>query len=238
MMSSLKYLAGILASSLTLSVFAAPVTIDLRAGQTDDTYLNSRSYTVSGINLTVTGWSNNNTSVVKDKVGKWSGGLGVEREGVPGHALDSQNGDYDMLLLSFSSAVTLNSIDLGWIYDNDNQRSDVSILAGTNALVAGTSWASLLTAPNGWQSAGNYNNVGLSQKTVNGSAISAMYWLIGAYNPNIAIDVNIANNDNKYEAFKLEKVSVTQTVKVPEPSAVLLFGLGLLGLVVARRRTR
>jgi hypothetical protein len=233
-MSYLKCIAVILASSFAAPGFAAPTTFNLLTGQVDDSYLMSRNYSVGGIGLTVTGWSNNGTAVVQDKVGKWSGGLGVEdsNSGVPGHSVDSQNNDFDMLLLSFSDAVTLNSIDLGWIYQEDSRRSDVSIMAGTSALAAGASWATLLTAPNGWQTAGNYNNAGSSEKTVNLGTISSKYWLIGAYNP--ILGAAISNNDTYYEAFKLEGVKVTKAV--PESSTLFLFGLGLLGLVAARRR--
>jgi hypothetical protein len=233
-MSYLKYIAAILASSFAASVFAVPTTFNLLTGQVDGSYLMSRNYSVGGIGLTVTGWSNNGAAVVQDTVGKWGGGLGVENATTPDHSIDSQGGDFDMLLLSFSTAVTLNSIDLGWIYQDDSRRSDVSIMAGTSALTAGASWASLLTVPNGWQTAGNYNNVGYNETAVNGSAISSKYWLIGAYNP--ILGAAIANNDTYYEAFKLEGVKVTKAV--PESSALLLFGLGLLGLAAVRRRVR
>ena len=226
-------------------MFAAPINFDLRAGQTEGSYVYTRNYSMGGLGLSVTGWSNvsrYDDDVIQTYVGKWGGGLGVERtSNSPEHAIDNKDNDFDMLLLSFSDAVTLNSIDLGYIYDNsDIRRSDVSILAGTSSLTSGTSWTSLLSLANGWKSAGNYDNVGLNAKTVNLSSLSAKYWLVGAYNP---IQGNILPNDSRnnpfiYDAFKLEKVSVTKTiVKVPEPSALFLFGLGLLGLVVVRRRS-
>ncbi len=161
-----------------------------------------------------------------------SNGLGVEKTSSPNHAVDNEKGYYDMLLLSFSDLVTLNSIDLGWISGD----SDVSILAfnGTSPSQVsplGKSWESLLG--NGWQSAGNYYNVGSSPKVVNPLNIGSQYWLIGAYNP--LLDTQIKDTNTDY--FKVQGIKVSKVIKVPEPSALFLFSLGLLGLVAVRRRS-
>jgi hypothetical protein len=263
-MPFLKYIAAILVSSFAVSVLAAPVQFDLktpdsRFGIKDATYAQEYNYsglTHNGIALSVSGWSYNsvtkcnsysgnnctNTSTQnyapntahQDFVGKWNG-LGVEIAGTPEHAVDNTNSDFDMLLLSFSEAVTLNSIYIGWI-NSTNSRSDVSILAGNTSSFASPlnkSWQSLIG--NGWQSAGNYNNVGLGNEAVNTGNISSKYWLIGAYNS--LLGTPLANNDRDSDAFKLEKVAVSRVIKVPEPSALFLFGLGLLGLAVVRRRS-
>jgi hypothetical protein len=157
-------------------------------------------------------------------------GIGDEKASTPNHAIDNEGGYFDMLMLSFDSLVTLNSIDLGWISGD----SDVSILAfnGTPSQISplGKSWESLLT--NGWQSAGNYYNVGNSPKNVNPLSIPSQYWLIGAYNP--LLDTN--QNDSINDYFKLQGITVTKSIKVPEPSTFLLFGFGLLGLITVRRR--
>ncbi|MFO1389590.1 exosortase-dependent surface protein XDP1 [Cellvibrio sp.] len=157
-------------------------------------------------------------------------GLGVEKASTPNHAMDNEGGYFDMMLLSFSTLVTLNTIDLGWI-SND---SDVSIMAfnGTPAQssFAGKSWESLLG--NGWISAGNYYDVGNSPKNVNPLNISSQYWLIGAYNPLL----DSAAKDTKTDYFKLQSLKVSKYVKVPEPSALMLLALGLLSLVVVRRK--
>jgi len=160
-----------------------------------------------------------------------SNGIGVEKTNSPNHAIDNEKGYFDMVLLSFSDLVTLNGIDLGWISGD----SDVSILAfngvSNQFSPAGKSWESLLG--NGWQSAGNYYNVGSSPKAVNPLEITSQYWLIGAYNP--LLDTKVKDTNTDY--FKLQGIKATKQVKVPEPSALLLFGLGILGLAVARRRS-
>jgi hypothetical protein len=276
-MSSLKYIAALLASSFAASVFAAPITINLtspttRTGAVDSTYAYGYNYVKPELSLTLTGWTygvknttvnttckkytankpktnvncatwNTKTTQSPDNkatqtyVGNFgaSSGLGDERTSSPNHAIDNEGGYFDMLLLSFDTLVTLNSIDLGWI-SND---SDVSILAfnGTpdQVSVAGKSWESLLG--NGWQSAGNYYNVGSSATAVNPLNITSQYWLIGAYNP--LLDTKA--KDSKADYFKLQSVKVTKPpkiVKVPEPSAFLLLGLGLLSLGLVRRRTK
>jgi hypothetical protein len=159
-----------------------------------------------------------------------SNGLGVEKASTPNHAMDNEGGYFDMVLLSFSSLVTLETIDLGWI-SND---SDVSILAfnGTPSQLSfvGKSWESLLG--NGWVSAGNYYNVGSSPKNVNPLDITSQYWLIGAYNPLL----DTITKDKNADYFKLQSIKVTKYVKVPEPSALMLLGLGLFSLVAVRRR--
>jgi hypothetical protein len=184
-------------------------------------------------------WNTNTTKspdkkAVQAYVGNFgaSYGLGDEKANTPNHAIDNEGGYYDMLLLSFSDLVSLNSIDLGWIQGD----SDVSILAFNGASPSqisplGKSWESLLG--NGWKSAGNYYNVGSSPKNVNPLNITSKYWLVGAYNVNL--DTN-KTNDTTNDYFKLQGISVTKSIKVPEPSSLVLLSLGLLSLALIRRR--
>lgn len=229
------------------------------------TQYNYSAATHNGVALEVTGWSYGNVTTGcktkrsdgkctavntttyasgtahQDVVGQWSGGLGVEYDTSPEHAINNAGNDFDMLLLTFSEAVSLNSINLGWIDGNNNaerlKRSDISILAGTSETFASPlnqSWQSLVG--NGWQLEGNYNGVGLGNETVNDvGIIASKYWLVGAYNSTLGSA--ISGNDTYNDSFKLSSVSVEKAiVKVPEPSALFLFGLGLLGLVAVRRR--
>jgi hypothetical protein len=237
------------------------------APDSDPAYAGSLNYATPSLTLNVSGWTYGSVTTSNTVCDKWGRdrngnqvckkshvetttspdnkaktslvgnfgsnyGIGVEKTSSPNHAVDNEGGYYDMLMLSFDSLVTLNSIDLGWISGD----SDVSILAfnGTPSQVSplGQSWESLLS--DGWQSAGNYYNVGSSAKVVNPLNITSKYWLIGAYNINL--DTN-KNNDKTNDYFKLQSIKVTKSVKVPEPSAFFLFGLGLLGLVAVRRRS-
>lgn len=239
-------------------------TPDTRLGVLTSEYAQQYDYhstTHNGVGLSVTGWSygkvtqcdsyqtiagvnhctasstsiNYGSKAHQDFVGQFGvQGLGVEVAKSPNHAMNNRNGDFDMLLFSFTEAVTLDSIDLGWIRNSGTTRSDVSILAGTSAALLSplnSSWQSLLG--NGWQLAGQYDNVGLNEYVVNASDIASKYWLIGAYNP--LLGNAIPNNDIDTEAFKLAAVTVS-TSQVPEPSLLGLFGLGLLGFAVMRRR--
>ena len=57
-----------------------------------------------------------------------------ENTGSPNHSIDSITGDadgeYDMLLMEFDTAVNLNAIDLDWARGgNSSNTGDVSILA-------------------------------------------------------------------------------------------------------------
>jgi len=235
-----------------------------RTGILDSTYAMGYNYSKSGLNLNLTGWTygaqttpstvcdkwNSSHKCIKSHVvtttspnnkaeQTWVGdfgasyGLGDEKANTPNHAIDNEGGYYDMLLLSFDQLVTLKTIDLGWIYND----SDVSILAFNGTLPSqvspqGKSWQSLLG--NGWESAGNYYNVGSNPKTVNLSNITSQYWLIGAYNP--ALDSPSANNDCNPDYFKLQGITVDKPSRVPEPSSLFLLGLGLLSLAAVRRR--
>ncbi|WP_052417475.1 exosortase-dependent surface protein XDP1 [Cellvibrio mixtus] len=181
-----------------------------------------------------------NEAIEQDYVGKWDG-LGVEKVDTPNHAVDNEAGDYDMHLLSFDELVKLTTLDIGW-YQND---SDISILAfnGTSftpSSLLGKKWQDLIG--NGWELVGNYYNVdtGPNNGAVNQGGVVSQYWLVGAYNLNFSNtfsgpNINKTSGDDYY---KLKGVTVERpSVKVPEPSALLLLGLSLLGLSIARRRT-
>lgn len=240
-----RLIAGLMLCSFSLFSQAALISFDLtdpdsRNGIYNSTYAKQYNYLESGLGLSVTGWSYNNSKVVaQDWVGKWDG-LGVEKVDSPNHAVDNESGDFDMLLLSFDTAVTLKSIDLGWISGD----SDMSFMAfngggafNSNSLL-GKKWEMLIG--NGWQSAGNYYNVDYGNSgNVNLSNITSQYWLVGAYNPALGgFTGSNRNTTGKTDYFKVKGVVVDEPViKVAEPRTLVLMLMGFIGLVAARRRT-
>lgn len=164
--------------------------------------------------------------------GAWSG----SDPGAPTHAVDN-SGKYEMLLLTFTSKVSLNSVSIGWNGTDDYSGwgSDMSVLAFTGATNPGTfpgtgdTWNSLTGTWNsgastgGWTAIGNYASVGsqasntqnvqtINQSTKNSqtqatTAIYSSYWLIGAYNP-LAISTGAgASGLNPADTFKLLSVT-------------------------------
>lgn len=244
MVSIKTFIAGLMIASFSSLTQAALISFNLtdpdsRTGIYNSTYAKQYNYLESGVNLAVTGWSYNGSKVVvQDWVGKWDG-LGVEKVDSPNHAVDNESGDFDMLLLSFDQAVTLKSIDLGWISGD----SDMSFMAfnGTtfnSSSLLGKKWEALIG--NGWQSAGNYYNVDYGNTgAVNLTNITSQYWLVGAYNSALGgFTGPNKNTTGKTDYFKVKGVIVDKpVVKVPEPSTLVMMFLGLLGLGLARRHS-
>ena len=217
--------------------------------------------TVGGIEVVISAWSSTSstgTCVAGDQacatdpdpfirradLKKYGGGLGAvngdEADDVPNHAFDNVLGgsgsiDYDMALLQFSSAVTLEEIDINWRGDD----SDMTVLQYTGpGTLSGVpfggsdTWTSLLNE--GWSHVQNLSNVSTSTNAIVSGASASRYYLIGVYNEAFGGGWSVGN-----DAIKLAGITTsTNPPQIPEPASLALFMAGLFGLSRASRKTK
>lgn len=158
------------------------------------------------------------------------------------HAIDNV-GSYESLMFSFQSAVTLNSVSIGFPTTGSGLDSDATVLVytgqgdPTSNLTART-YQDLLS--NGWQLAGNILDMKTGQGNALSTSLSSKYWMVGAY---MAIGGNsmatVTNNGGDF--LKVSGLTVTSGTStglvIPEPGTVSLFGVASMGLVLTRRRS-
>ncbi len=254
--SLIKALFGAIGTSLVImsSPVQAAFSWNASGGQCGVDFSCNRSATVNGtnINVSVTGLQANdiNTALSTARVNVWSG-LAVQASDetygdVPEHATDA-NGKKESLLFSFSKAVALTQITMGWIGGyNGNADADFSLLryTGTGSSdVIGKSYQDL-TDSGSWELVGNslysggYTDGSGSTANVNASGKSSSLWLVAALNGAYWSNSNYIGND----FFKLESLAATYTPPpppgVPEPSTLALMTLSFAAFGFTRRKKR
>jgi len=175
---------------------------DLQVPIDRSTGVNQFNITKKGLALKITGWSCRSSikqSIEQTMISSLNGISIVEENQI----------DYSMLMLSFDRAVSLISLELGWIEGEIN----VSLLALNNSEInhfPDKQWSQLLA--DGWDPAGEYFNLDYrgNINRVNLSRIVSKHWLIGSYNPNLYnFYSNNADQNCKFDRFKIQSVTVS-----------------------------
>jgi hypothetical protein len=222
---------------------------------------NSLLQSSGGVNLTTTGWSDTTDVTTGSGVDTiqtgaliWanSTALGIQNQdepvnpSSPHHSVDSvtsgggdPDGEFEMLLLTFDTAVTLTGIDLNWAQGGGTNKADVSILAWNgsgSSTLSGKTWSNVLASNGGgYDVVGSYAGVGLSYFSIP-TSIESTQWLIGVYNP---VFGTVAGADSADDGMKLASLTTSTTPPdrdVPVPGTVALILAGLAALRVRGKR--
>lgn len=193
---------------------------------TSGAFGNTFSMTSGGITVTARAWSATTTSATPAAayLGVYSGsggGLGVTNVnegsgGNPKHTIDNLDG-YDFVMLTFSQAVNLTSINKNNYDISGGADGDYWYSFGSASAITASNWTTYLS-----------NSVSRNS----GDAVAsnpntfATVWLIGA----------ARTPNEKNDGFKLSAVNVI-TPQVPEPATwlTMILGFGAIGGMVRRR---
>jgi len=206
--------ATVLATSLLGAVIAqaTPITFNFGNGasEANATYSTNLGGSNGGVDLNVSAYRNTLLGWKSTYVSQWGGGLGVS-----GGASNTQvDGSYrsEMLVFDFSQAISLDSISFV-LFDDNDQATILNYDAKNFWDIYVTDIDKSETATNG-----GINTFSFTQDLFTS--------LLGV----LALDYN----DN----FTVLSMTVsTVSAAVPEPSIIALFGVGLIGLGLARRRS-
>ncbi|MEQ1883228.1 MAG: PEPxxWA-CTERM sorting domain-containing protein [Burkholderiales bacterium] len=231
------------------SVRAATYVFSLTgSSSTNGTHANSRTFSATSggttLNMRVTGWSLTSPTslgLVQDSfLGIYGAGLGVTSGDENGsgntHTADNQN-RYDFFVLQFDQAVSLVSgtftpYSLGGYLD-----TDATVGFGTT----NTAWNSQPALNNkSYATLSGVFNGGFSTLTGNGTTNTRLLnpaanlgniWLVGAA---------FNNADRRVDSFKFSNLTVSGSSAVPEPAtwAMMIFGFGMVGSAMRRRKVQ
>ncbi len=204
-----------------------------------------------GTPVTIAGQSTGYDYGVVNATGGPTGGVESSTGGQ--HSMDN-NGATDVLALSFSEATSLTSVNLGWVQTD----ADISVLRYTGSAatlasaIGGKTISQLMNSlTGGWELVGHYadvqSDISAPTKTATiSNAGSSSWWLISAYNASYGTGstdhggVTTANTgltaNNDFVKLLQVAGAVTPTNQTPEPGSIALLGMGLIGMVAARRR--
>lgn len=229
-------------------------------GVYNDIDASKSSVNVNGVNISMSAFSDTHKVSGETVVGaklekisdKWAYGVTNNDEarysGGADHAIDninyfssgSQNADYyrftnverdyDFVLLSFDSAVTLTGASFSWLYSSNDSQVSVAALDNTSTLTSGVNtWSDIVADALTSASFDIENCEYLDHRADFTFTESAQYWLVGAYNTVFGNIGGYVGND----AFKLANVgfSVAESTGTPTPTEVS--EPGTIGLIMA-----
>ena len=155
--------------------------------------------------------------------------------GASQHAVDN-SGSYESMLFTFGSAVTLNSLSIG--FKDTDADATVLVYTGSGDPTAGLTtrtYQDLIS--NGWKVAGNLFDMSTAGPNAFSTTYSSKYWMVGAYMSSVGTNASLSN-DTTADKFKISGISATAVTLVPEPEPIALIGLASLGMMLASRRRK